>query len=120
MQPSVQLSGPALDPTPAPELLAEGQCLLLVRGADAHALPALRPAGQSLEADLEQGLTVIDHERHLARPHFHDHLGPQDAAVARAEARIEEASIVRADLAGAGVVHYHLRGVLRGHADPLP
>src|SRR5439155_22389857 len=81
----------------APEVLAEGQGLPLVGRADPDAIDPLGSRAQTLEQDLERRLAVVDHERHLARPHLHDHLGAQNRPVAPAESGVEEARVVRAN-----------------------
>src|SRR5213083_683082 len=80
------------------EVFAEGQGLVLVGGAQADPVDALRARPQALEPNLERGLAVIDQERHLPGPHLHHHLRAQHAPVAKAEAGVEEASVVGADL----------------------
>ncbi|MDO8730840.1 MAG: excinuclease ABC subunit UvrC, partial [Candidatus Omnitrophota bacterium] len=50
---------------------------------------------EPLEPHLERRLAVIDHERHFARPHFHDHLRAEDVAGSEAEALLYEAGLIR-------------------------
>src|SRR6266850_6681284 len=87
-----------------PEVLAQTQRLMLVRGAQPHTVHAARPAAQRLEPHLERRLPVVDQERHLPGPYLHNYLGTQHAPVAEPEAGIEEPGVVGPDLARAGVV----------------
>src|SRR2546425_6352773 len=87
-------SGPA-------KLFTQGQGLMLIGRAEADAVEALRAGRDTLEPDLERRLTVVQHERHLAGPHFHHDLGPEHRAVTVAESGIEEPGVVRANLARA-------------------
>src|SRR3989454_10862964 len=103
----------------APEVLAQAQGLVLVRRGQPHSVHPLGPAAEPLEPDLEGGLAVVDHERHLPRPHLHNNLRAENAPIAESEAGIEEPRVMRANLARAGVVDHHLGCELRGHADPL-
>src|SRR5919109_2588313 len=101
------------------EVLAQAQGLVLVGRPEPHAVDTARATAQPLEPYLERDLAVVHQEWHLARADLHDHLGAQHGPVAEAEARIEEARVMGADLAGPGVVDDHLGRVLRRDADAL-
>src|SRR5712692_8895370 len=60
-----------------PELFAQRQGLVLIGRTEADAVETVGPLRDALEPHLERRLTVVQHERHLASPHFHDDLGSQ-------------------------------------------
>src|SRR5207245_9887643 len=72
-----------------------------------------------LDLYFERRLAVVPHHRSLARPDLHDHLGAQNGPVPPAESGVEEPRVMRADLAGSGVIDDHLGRELRGDPDAL-
>src|SRR5262245_25061088 len=102
------------------EVLAQGQGLVLVRQCQPGAVHSFGGTAQPLEPHLEKGLAVVDEKRHFPGPHLHHHPGPEHAAIAEAESRVEEARVVGANLARPGVVDHHLRRVRGGDPDALP
>src|SRR5207249_12329883 len=66
-------------PRSTAKVFTEGQGLVLIRGAQADPVDPFRPRPEPLEPDLERGLAVVDQERHLPGPHFHNHLRAQNA-----------------------------------------
>ena len=102
------------------EVLAQHRHLALVVGAQLLAVEALGRRAGALQRQLADRLAVFDHERDVARPH----LERRAAAVAAArrvvaEAGIEEAGVVGAQLARGRVVGHHLGGDLGRDADAL-
>src|SRR5918996_5650679 len=97
------------------EVLAQAQRLVLVGRPEPHTVDTPGAAAQPLEPDLERRLAIVDQERHLPRPYFHNNLGAKDAPVPEAEAGIEEPRVMRTNLARAGVIDHHLGGELGGH-----
>src|SRR5262245_48380731 len=71
-----------------PEVLAQGQGLVLVGGVQAHPVEVLRSAGQPLKENFEESLPIVDSERHLPCPYFHHNFGAKHSAVTVAEAGI--------------------------------
>ena len=115
---------PPSSPTPIPsvllEVLAQHRHLALVVGAQVRAVEALGRRAGALQRQLADRLAVFDHERDVARPHLER--GAAAVATARrvvAEARVEEAGVVGAQLARRRVVGHHLGGDLRRDADAL-
>src|SRR5689334_18266112 len=99
------------------EVLGEHRALMLVAGAGLLAVEDVGLGCHALECQLADGLAVLDHERDVAGAHLQRRAGAAAVPVGRvAEARIEEAGVVRAQLAGRGVVGEHLGGVAGGHA----
>src|ERR1043166_3269371 len=101
------------------EVLAQAQRLVLVGRAEPHPVYPRGTAAQPLEPHLERDLPVVDQEGHLARSYLHNNLGAKHAPVAEAEARIEEARVMRANLARPRVVDHHLGGVVGWYTDAL-
>src|ERR1700677_1334819 len=88
------------------EVLAEHRQLPLVVGADVLAVEHVGLLRHALEGELADGLAMLDHERHVPRPDLERGAAAgAGAALARvAEAWVEEAGVVGAQLAGGGVV----------------
>src|SRR5213593_5037153 len=101
------------------EQLAQRQPLELVRRADPFPIHLFGPLLHPLEEHLEEGLAVVDQERHVVRPYLQDDGRAVQVPGAVSEAGIEEAGVVRAQLADGGFVGDHLRCIVRRHADAL-
>src|SRR5881296_847970 len=101
------------------EQLAQRQPLELVRRADPFPIHLFGPLLHPLEEHLEEGLAVVDQERHVVRPHLQDDGRAVQVSGAVPEAGIEEAGVVRAQFADGGFVGDHLRGIVRRHPDAL-
>src|ERR1700710_1742057 len=81
------------------EMLAEHPLLALVIRADIAAVEHVRLLGHALEGELADWLTVLDHERDVARANLERCTAAAGEAGGRvAEAGIEEAGVVRAQL----------------------
>src|ERR1700710_3136969 len=81
------------------EMLAEHRLLALVIRADIAAVEHVRLLGHALEGELADWLTVLDHERDVARANLERCTAAAGEAGGRvAEAGIEEAGVVRAQL----------------------
>src|SRR5689334_22705347 len=89
-----------LPPLRPEEVLAERVLLPLVVGRAAGVAVEQRRLGEhALERELADALAVLDVERHVVSAHFERGARPVEAAVAVvAEAGIEEAGVVRAQL----------------------
>src|SRR5207245_2615406 len=81
------------------ELLAQRQPLELVRRAGDFTIHLFGPLLHPLEEHLEEGLAVVDQERHVVRPYLQDDGRAVQFPGAVSEAGIEEAGVVRAQLA---------------------
>src|SRR6059036_1273644 len=81
------------------ELLAQCQPLELVRRADPFPIHLFGPLLHPLEEHLEEGLPVVDQERHVVRPDLQDDRRAVQVPSAVPEAGIEEDGIMGAQLA---------------------
>src|SRR5262249_29961993 len=102
------------------EVLAQHRLLPLVIRAEPFAVQHIWRLEHSLEGELADGLPVLDHERHVARPD----LERRSRAVAPAlwvvaEAGVEEAGVMRSQLPGRRVIGRHLCRVPGGYARAL-
>src|SRR4051812_44361263 len=88
----------------SPEVLAEGLDLALVVGADALPVEQRGRLEHPLERQLADLLLVLDHERDVVGPHLQRRGRAMElAGRVEAETRVEEAGIVRAQLAAGRV-----------------
>src|SRR5438105_1725761 len=89
----------------SPEVFSEGLDLALVVGADALAVEQRGRLEHPLEGQLADLLLVLDHERDVMGPDLQRRgRAVQLAGGVEAETRVEEAGVVRAQLAARRVV----------------
>src|SRR6266481_3804055 len=98
-----------------------GQCqpLALIRRADGAAVELVRAGDQALVDEAAEDLAVLDQERHLVRAHFENGSAARTPSLGGAEAGIEEAGEMDAELADKGVVGQHFGGVVGWYDDRL-
>src|SRR5581483_8566186 len=94
-------------PSPDPEVLRQLQALALVVGA-VLAVEARRAVGERLVDEARDGLAVLEQERRLVAPHLEYASGADAVGLRRAEAGVEEARVVDAELADRRVDRGHL------------
>ena len=94
-------------------MLGQLQALRLVVGADVVAVELVGPRGQPLVDEAADDLAVLEDERHLVAAHFEHGAAAPAPGGGVAEARIEEAGIVDAELADQRIERHHLGGVVR-------
>src|SRR5713226_3468009 len=82
-----------------PEMLRQLEALRLVVRADALAVELVGPRQHPLVDQAADGLAVLQDERHLARAHLEHRARAAPAGARIAEAGIEEARVVHAELA---------------------
>ncbi len=100
-------------------MLRQLQALRLIVRADALAVERGRPLQHLLVDEASDDLPVLEDEGHLARAHFEHGARAAPAGAGIAEARIEEAGIVDAELPHGGIDRRHLGGEGRRDVDPL-
>src|SRR2546429_8943573 len=86
-------------PGSSPEVLRELEPLRLVVRADVLAVERRGPLQHALIDEPAHDLPVLEDERHLARAHLEHRARAAPAGTGIAEARIEEACVVHAELA---------------------
>src|SRR5580700_6428485 len=105
--------------TPSPaKMLRQLEPLRLVVRADAFAIELRRPRQHLLVDQPPNRLAVLEDERHLARAHFEHGARAAPAGAGVAEARIEEAGVVHAELAHQRIERHHLGRVIGRHLQP--
>jgi hypothetical protein len=100
-------------------MLRQLQALRLVVRAEVGAVERLRPRQHVLVDQPADDLPVLQDERHLVTAHFQHRAAADAARGGMAEARIEEAGIVDAELADQRIERRHLGGVERRHVHGL-
>src|SRR5438128_11304090 len=102
--------GPARGRLPE-KVLAKHRLLAVVGGAGLLAVEHVWLLCHALEREPADGLAMLDHEGYVARSHLERGTAAVGAVAPRrvAEAGVEEPRIVRAQLAGGGIVGEHLR-----------
>lgn len=100
-------------------MLGKFQALGLVVGAQAAAIEAFRFLQHMLVNQAADDLAVFQDEGHFVAAHFQHRAAACAAGLRVAEAGIEEAGIVDAELAYQGVKGCHFGRIKRGHMHGL-